>query len=518
MSKFNFEATTANHFASPNWSESLQLLREVVAEPTLTPDDHQAQNRLQQYLGAEFVRIDASGTDSLNRKVTNSLFVYCNNAERHAQLQAALASGKTHLKDFTENFLPHLTFCFAGHTDVVPLGETHLWDFPAFEPVVYRHDNTVAQGKDAAPAVAQELQQALAQLDAHPATEPTPEQFANTAPFHVHGRGTTDMKAGMVAATVAARNFVQAYRAQAEKFAVVDEDFAVCLLVTSDEEGEALAGTTLVVQELQRIGARFEWCIVAEPSSSQFLGDTIRVGRRGSASYYLTIEGCQGHVACTPGSDNPIHIASQLMARLSSLQLDTGNDNFPPSSLQIVDLHSGDGTNNLVPQRCQLVFNVRFNNEWTYARLTEYLEGIFAECLPAGSYSLTHNCSGESFLSDPTSDLITYLKSAICWTQGAALTQAHPNLNLDLSQATQAQLAQSNPQTYQQPFDLIKCDTGGGTSDARFITKICPNTIEFGTTNKTLHQVNENVNVAEYLQLIYIFNRVLELCLQVRKA
>lgn len=519
INRFDFfaQATHKLTLTSPYWSSSLQLLRELVAEPTITPDDHQAQNLLANYLGNNFIRLDASGTDSFNRKVTNSLFVYCNDPQRQAQLQARVEAGATHLKDFTTNFLPQQTFCFAGHTDVVPLGETQLWDFPAFDPVIYRHTIS-GQGQDADPSIAGALAQHLEQLDNLQKAEPTPPQFAATSPFYVHGRGTTDMKAGMAAATVAAHNFVTAYRAQAHNLQVVDKDFAICLLVTSDEEGEALAGTKLVVQELQRLKATLEWCIVAEPSSSQFLGDTIRVGRRGSASYYLTINGCQGHVAATPGSDNPIHIAAQLIQRLSSLELDHGNAHFPPSSLQIVDLHSGDGTNNLVPQRCQLVFNVRFNNEWTYQRLTTYLEELFAECLPAHSYSLTHNCSGESFLSDPHSDLITNLKAAICWSQGVALQQANSQVTQDMSQASLALLAQTNQPAYMQLLDLVKCDTGGGTSDARFITKICRNTIEFGTTNKTLHQVNENVNVAEYLQLINIYQRVLELCFQVKQA
>ncbi len=308
---------------------------------------------------------------------------------------------------------PHL--CFAGHTDVVPPGETAAWRDDPFAAVV-RDDI-------------------------------------------LYGRGACDMK-GAIAAFVAA---VADHR---------QGPGSISLLITGDEEGPATDGTTRVLDWMEAHDERPDFCLVGEPTCRAALGDVVKIGRRGSLNAKLTIHGTQGHVAYPQRADNPAHRLVAALAALTAAPLDAGTRFFEPSSLQITTIDIGNPATNVIPARARAGFNIRFNDRHNSETLGGWIRATVARY--AERFDLDLSCSGESFLTAPGPAVET-LTAAI-----ARATGATPML-----------------------------DTGGGTSDARFITRLCP-VAEFGLIGSSMHQVDECVPVAELRALADAYRAILE--------
>ena len=313
--------------------------------------------------------------------------------------------------------------CFAGHTDVVPPGPAEAWGVDPFAGEI-RGGRLVA-------------------------------------------RGAADMKSGLAAMTVACLRFVRDYP---------DHPGSIAFLVTSDEEGEARDGTLRVMQALDRRGERIDWCVIGEPSSTDVLGDTIRVGRRGSLTGLMTLRGIQGHVAYPQEARNPIHDLADFVSALNREPLDRGNRHFPPSSFQMVNVHSDTGATNVIPGELRCRFNFRYSTEWTQGALIEHVESLLAQ--------LDIDCDidwrdvGRPFL------------TAEGTLTGAAARAVHE-------------------QTGQQP----ELSTSGGTSDGRFISPYGVDVVEVGPVNRTIHKVNEEVRVDDLPVLQRIYYRIAELLL-----
>jgi succinyl-diaminopimelate desuccinylase len=309
----------------------------------------------------------------------------------------------------------HPVVCFAGHTDVVPTGPLSEWHSDPFVP-------TLREGK-------------------------------------LFGRGAADMKSSIAAFVVAAERFV------AER---PDHVGSIALLITSDEEGPSVDGTARVVERLKARNELIDYCIVGEPSSVDTLGDTLKIGRRGSLSGKLTVRGVQGHVAYPQSVKNPIHLLAPALSELVRTQWDQGNESFPPTSFQISNIHAGTGAGNVVPGTVQLDFNLRFSTESSERSLRERVEAMLRK----------HG-----------------LEYAIDWTLGAK-----PFLS------KRGRLAQTL-------LDAAKRHTGcsgelsttGGTSDARFIIDICPEVIELGPVNMSIHKLNEHIALDELEMLPRIY-------------
>jgi succinyl-diaminopimelate desuccinylase len=280
----------------------------------------------------------------------------------------------------------------------------------------------------------------------------------------LYGRGAADMKSSIAAMVVAAETFVAAHPQHAG---------SIALLITSDEEGPAIDGTVKVVETLAARGERLDCCIVGEPTSVEALGDMIKNGRRGSLSGRLTVLGVQGHVAYPQLARNPIHQLGPALSALASEAWDAGNAHFPPTSFQISNIHGGTGVGNVIPGEVVLDFNFRFSTESTpealKRRVTALLESHGLE------YRLDWTLGGEPFLT-PVGSLSDALSAAI---------EAECGLRPALS-------------------------TTGGTSDGRFIAKICPQVIEFGPRNASIHKIDEHVAAADVDCLAAIYRGVLE--------
>ncbi|MCY4269228.1 MAG: succinyl-diaminopimelate desuccinylase [Gammaproteobacteria bacterium] len=315
-------------------------------------------------------------------------------------------------------------FVFAGHTDVVPPGPLAQWRSDPFTPTI--HDG------------------------------------------RLYGRGAADMKGGVAAMITATESFLSQYK---------DEDkttpaFRIGFLITSDEEAEAIDGTAKVVDELTRRGERIDYCLIGEPSCVERLGDTIKIGRRGSINGALTIRGSQGHIAYPQLSVNPIHEALPLLNELIGIEWDQGNAAFPPTSLQISNIKAGTGAENVIPGTLQLRFNLRYSTEidagQIRARVGELLERSGVD------HELRWHESGRPFLSEST-----VLRGLVtdCIEQELGLRPEH--------------------------------STSGGTSDGRFIAPAGAEVVEFGPCNESIHQINENVALADLDALSRIYQRVL---------
>jgi succinyl-diaminopimelate desuccinylase len=309
--------------------------------------------------------------------------------------------------------------CFAGHTDVVPTGPTEGWSFEPFAAAL----------RDGA----------------------------------LCGRGAVDMK-GAIASFIAA----------AERFLVVAGDHftgSISLLITGDEEGVAVNGTRKVLDWLRQRGEVIDACVVGEPTSAEALGDMIKIGRRGSMTGRLVVEGVQGHVAYPHLVDNAAHRLVALLHALNAEQLDDGTEHFQPSSLQITTIDIGNPATNIAPGTARATFNIRFNDKWSSATLKDWVERKLTAI--GGKYRLTWEVSGESFLvpPGPVSDC---LAAAI-----GAVTGRSPELS-----------------------------TTGGTSDARFIHAYCP-VAEFGLVGQTMHKADERVEIADLAQLTAIYEAFL---------
>ncbi len=306
--------------------------------------------------------------------------------------------------------------CFAGHTDVVPTGPVERWDSDPFTP-------TVRDGM-------------------------------------LYGRGASDMKGSLAAFVTAIEKFV------AE---CPQHKGSIALLLTSDEEGIAVDGTTRVVDTLKARNEKIDYCIVGEPTSVSKTGDTIKNGRRGSLSGTLTVKGVQGHIAYPHLVKNPIHLAAPAIAELAATVWDAGNEYFPPTSFQISNIKGGTGATNVVPGTVEILFNFRHSTASTVDSLKSRLVAILDK--NGLEYELVwENSSGNPYLT-PRGDLVDAVAAAIKQVTG---------LDTELS-------------------------TSGGTSDGRFIASICPQVIELGPLNATIHKVNECVAVADLDALSEIY-------------
>jgi succinyl-diaminopimelate desuccinylase len=277
------------------------------------------------------------------------------------------------------------------------------------------------------------------------------------------GRGASDMKTSLAAFVVAIEDFLRSTPAP---------QLNIALLLTSDEEGPANDGTVVVCKALQARGEKLDYCIVGEPTSVERTGDMIKNGRRGSLSGKLTVKGLQGHIAYPHLAKNPIHLVAPALAELVTIQWDAGNEFFPPTTWQISNFQSGTGAGNVIPGSAVIDFNFRFSTESTVSSLQQRLKAVLdAHQL---EYTLDWVVGGLPFLTTPGT-----LVDAVC----------------------QAILSETGLKT--------QLSTTGGTSDGRFIAQICPQVIELGPPNATIHQINEYVNVADIEPLKNIYQRVL---------
>ncbi len=280
----------------------------------------------------------------------------------------------------------------------------------------------------------------------------------------LYGRGAADMKTSLAAFVVAAEDFV-----------ATRSEYQGCLafLLTSDEEGPATDGTVQIVNRFEQQSRRIDFCVVGEPTSSERLGDMIKNGRRGSLSGRLTVKGIQGHIAYPHQADNPIHRFAPALAELAAHHWDAGNAFFPPTSWQVSNLNSGTGATNVIPGELQALFNFRFSTESTVDALKNRVHEVLDR--HQLSYAIEWSLSGHPFLTEPG-------------TLSAALSDAiHAECGL-------------------RPI----LSTTGGTSDGRFIARICSQVIEFGPPNASIHKIDENVQLDEMAPLAGIYRRVLE--------
>ena len=282
------------------------------------------------------------------------------------------------------------------------------------------------------------------------------------------GRGASDMKASLAAMVVACEQFLAA---------TPEPAIDIAFLLTSDEEGPANDGTVVVCRELQRRGERLDWCIVGEPTSVERTGDMIKNGRRGTMSGKLTVKGIQGHIAYPHLAKNPIHLAAPALAELAATVWDQGNAFFPPTSWQVSNIHGGTGASNVIPGTVVIDFNFRFCTESTPEGLQQRVADILARHgLQAGTdYDLAWTVGGLPFLTTPGT-LVDAVRAAI---------QDETGIATELS-------------------------TTGGTSDGRFIAQICPQVIELGPPNASIHKINEHVALADIEPLTAIYRRTLE--------
>ena len=313
-------------------------------------------------------------------------------------------------------------FCFAGHTDVVPPGDVKAW----------KNDPFAADIRDGL----------------------------------LFGRGAADMKSAIAAFAAAAARQLGNGKAMG----------SIALLITGDEEGEAVNGTCKVLEWLKQNGERLDHCLVGEPSSALKLGDTLKIGRRGSLNMRVTVRGMQGHVAYPAKALNPIPALAALVTRLSGLALDKGTPHFDPSTLVFTSVDVGNGTSNVIPAEARAMFNVRFNDRHTSRSLIQELEAVAAEVAmeTACTITLEPSVSGEAFLTKP-GPFVELIARTV------------------------------ERQTGQRP----ELSTSGGTSDARFIKDHCP-VAELGLPNATMHKVNECAAVADIEKLADIYAAILD--------
>ena len=312
---------------------------------------------------------------------------------------------------------------FAGHTDVVPAGPREQWQVDPFAAVVDRGT--------------------------------------------LIGRGRPDMKGSLAAMVVACRRFVERYPKISG---------SIGLLITSDEEGAADDGTLKVMEALASRGESFQYCVVGEPSSTAKLGDTVKIGRRGSLSGIMTIRGVQGHVAYPLQVDNPIHALAKFVAAMTREPIDQGNEHFPPTTFQMVNVHCDAGAPNVVPGELKCRFNLRYSNVWTHEQLSARVERLLKDLRI--DYDIHWRVAGKPFLTKP-GRLTEAVQKAVHEATGLA-----PELS-----------------------------TSGGTSDGRFIAPYGIDVVELGPINATIHKVNETVSIADLERLEHIYFRIAELLL-----
>ena len=370
-------------------SEVLALARELIARPSVTPDDAGCQALLA-------ARLQRSGfaCESLRFGEVDNLWA------THGEGAPVLV--------------------LLGHTDVVPPGPREAWASDPFVPEV--RDGVL------------------------------------------YGRGAADMKGSVAAFVVALEQFVAAHP---------DHPGTLALLLTSDEEGDAIDGVRRVAEEFRRRGQRIDWCITGEPSSTQRLGDLLRVGRRGSLTGALTVRGIQGHVAYPDKARNPVHQALPALAELVARRWDEGYETFPPTSLQLSNINAGTGAGNVIPGELRVDFNLRYNPHWDAPRLESEIEAMLAS--RGLDFELRWHRSGEPFFT-PEGPLRAAAREVLAEVAGAAPEES----------------------------------TGGGTSDARFIAPLGAQCIEIGPVNESIHKVDEHVAVADLEALPGVYLALME--------
>lgn len=280
----------------------------------------------------------------------------------------------------------------------------------------------------------------------------------------LYGRGASDMKASIAAFVVAVEEFLAA---------TPDPRLDIALLLTSDEEGPSVDGTKVVIEQLRARGERLDWCIVGEPTSVEQTGDMIKNGRRGTLSGRLTVRGVQGHIAYPQLARNPIHQAVPALTELAATVWDEGNAFFPPTSWQMSNIHGGTGATNVIPGQVVIDFNFRFSTESTAEGLQQRVHAVLDR--HGLEYDLTWTLGGQPFLTTP-GELVQAVQQAI---------RAETGLETELS-------------------------TTGGTSDGRFIAQICPQVIELGPPNASIHKIDENVRLVDIEPLKNIYRRTLD--------
>jgi succinyl-diaminopimelate desuccinylase len=314
-------------------------------------------------------------------------------------------------------------FCFAGHTDVVPTGDLAGWSVDPFAAAI--EDGVL------------------------------------------YGRGASDMKGAIAAFVAAVDDYLRDGGA--------DLGGSISLLITGDEEGDALNGTKKVLDWLAERGETLDMCLVGEPTNPEALGDMIKIGRRGSLTGHVTVHGVQGHTAYPHLADNPVHRLVRMLDALTREPLDEGTEHFQPSTVQVSTVDVGNPAANVIPATARATFNIRFNDRHSGDSLSAWLHELFDGCIgEGGRYALDLRVSGESFLSPP-GPLVAAVRAAV---------EAETGRVAELS-------------------------TSGGTSDARFIHKLCP-VAEFGAVGKSMHKIDEQQPVATLEALARIYRGVLE--------
>ena len=370
-------------------TQSLELAKELISRPSVTPDDQNCQQLL-----AERLQKIGFAVEELHFGDTKNVWL-----RRGTQAPV---------------------FCFAGHTDVVPTGPVEKWDSPPFEP-------TEHEGR-------------------------------------LYGRGAADMKTSIACFVTACERFVTEHP---------DHQGSIALLITSDEEGDALDGTTKVVDVLKARGELIDYCIVGEPTAVDKLGDMLKNGRRGSLSGSLTVKGKQGHIAYPHLAINPMHTFASALLELTQEVWDEGNEYFPPTSFQISNINGGTGATNVIPGELNVKFNFRFSTESTEEGLKQRVHAILDK--HGVQYDLQWSCSGQPFL-----------------TQAGKLTDVAREAIAEIC-GVEAELS-----------------TTGGTSDGRFIKAIAKELIELGPSNATIHQINENVRLEDIPKLSAVYEGMLK--------
>ncbi len=280
----------------------------------------------------------------------------------------------------------------------------------------------------------------------------------------LYGRGASDMKTSIAAFVVAVEEFLAA---------TPDPALSIAFLLTSDEEGPSVDGTKVVVETLRTRGEPLDYCIVGEPTSVKQTGDMIKNGRRGTLSGRLTVRGIQGHIAYPQLARNPIHQAMPALAELAATVWDEGNDFFPPTSWQVSNIHGGTGATNIIPGHVVVDFNFRFSTESTAEGLKGRVDALLDR--HGLEYDLVWTLGGQPFLTTP-GELVGAVQQAITAETGLA----------------------------------TELSTTGGTSDGRFIAQVCPQVIELGPPNATIHKIDEHIVVADIEPLKNIYRRTLE--------
>ena len=376
-------------------SATLELTEQLIARPSVTPDDAGCLDILGERLKAFDFKSERLNFGPDNFRVSNLWAI-----------KRSLSTAPT--------------LVFAGHTDVVPTGPLDQWTTDPFTP-------SHRDGK-------------------------------------LFGRGASDMKTSLAAMVVATEEFLRQEALPR---------FSIAFLLTSDEEGPSVDGTVKVVEWLKSRDEKLDWCIVGEPTAVHRIGDMVKNGRRGTLSGKLTIKGIQGHIAYPQLASNPIHLFAPALAELTAIHWDKGNDFFQPTSWQVSNIHAGTGANNVIPGEVVVDFNFRFSTESTADELKQVVETVLRK--HQLDFSLKWTLGGLPFLTTP-GDLLGVVQQAI---------QAETGIDTELS-------------------------TTGGTSDARFIAQICPQVIELGPPNDSIHKIDEHVRVSDIDTLKNIYLRILQ--------